>query len=120
MSPELLDPYRFGFEDSRPTKESDCYAVGMVIYEVLSGRAPFTYFKTFIVILKVTQGERPERPEGAEGAWFTDDLWAMLELCWVPQPEGRPSIEAVLGCLERVSRPSPPQIDDDVTMDEDD
>jgi serine/threonine protein kinase len=123
MSPELLDPDQFGFKDSRPTKESDCYALGMVIYEVLSGQAPFTPYKDFIVMRKVTEGERPERPIGAEGAWFTDDLWAMLELCWVPQPESRPSIEAVLGCLERVSRvwrPPPPQMDDDVTMDEDD
>jgi len=37
MSPELLDPERFGMpesEDNRPTRESDCYALGMVIYEV--------------------------------------------------------------------------------------
>jgi len=37
MSPELLDPERFGIpesEDSRPTRQSDCYALGMVIYEV--------------------------------------------------------------------------------------
>ena len=34
MSPELLDPERFGVEGDRPTKESDCYAFGMVIYEV--------------------------------------------------------------------------------------
>jgi serine/threonine protein kinase len=34
MSPELLHPERFGFTDTRPTKESDCYAFGMVIYEV--------------------------------------------------------------------------------------
>lgn len=34
MSPELLDPERFGASDDRPTKESDCYALGMVIYEV--------------------------------------------------------------------------------------
>jgi len=37
MSPELLDPERFGMpepEDNRPTKQSDCYALGMVIYEV--------------------------------------------------------------------------------------
>jgi len=37
MSPELLDPQRFGMpaaEDNRPTKQSDCYALGMVIYEV--------------------------------------------------------------------------------------
>ena len=35
MSPELLDPPRFG-SDGRPTPESDCYALGMVIYEVSS------------------------------------------------------------------------------------
>ena len=37
MSPELLDPERFGVpesEGSRPTRQSDCYALGMVIYEV--------------------------------------------------------------------------------------
>ena len=32
MSPELLDPDRFGANG--PTRESDCYALGMVIYEV--------------------------------------------------------------------------------------
>jgi len=34
MSPELLDPERFGITDYRPTKKSDCYALGMVVYEV--------------------------------------------------------------------------------------
>jgi len=33
MSPELLYPQRFD-SDGRPTRESDCYALGMVIYEV--------------------------------------------------------------------------------------
>lgn len=33
MSPELLDPPRFG-SNGRPTRESDCYALGMVVYEV--------------------------------------------------------------------------------------
>ena len=35
--PELLDPERFGMPESegnRPTRQSDCYALGMVIYEV--------------------------------------------------------------------------------------
>ena len=41
MSPELLDPERFDLKETRPTKESDCYALGMVIYEVLSGQTPF-------------------------------------------------------------------------------
>jgi len=37
MSPELLDPERLGMPESegnRPTRQSDCYALGMVIYEV--------------------------------------------------------------------------------------
>jgi len=37
MSPELLHPEMFGMpesENNRPTRQSDCYALGMVIYEV--------------------------------------------------------------------------------------
>ena len=37
MSPELLDPERFGNSDGRQTKQSDCYALGMVVYEVGEG-----------------------------------------------------------------------------------
>jgi len=123
MSPELLDPDQFGLKDSKPTKESDCYALGMVIYEVLSGQAPFAPFKDFIVMRKVIDGERPELPEGAERAWFTGDLWQILVLCWEAQPGSRPSIAAVRGCLERASRtwkPPARSADEDVEMDEDD
>jgi hypothetical protein len=34
MSPELLDPSRLEGRDPRPTKESDRFALGMVVYEV--------------------------------------------------------------------------------------
>lgn len=34
MSPGLLLPERFEFADTGPTKKSDCYALGMLIYEV--------------------------------------------------------------------------------------
>jgi len=122
MSPELLDPDQFGLKDSKPTKESDCYALGMVVYEVLSGQAPFAQSKDFIVMRKVIEGERPEIPEGAEKAWFTGDLWRMLQLCWETQPRSRPSIAAVQGCLERTSRawePPAPSADQDAEMDED-
>ena len=43
MSPELLDPELFGIpqlEGDRPTRQSDCYALGMVIYEVRVCRSP--------------------------------------------------------------------------------
>jgi len=104
MSPEIPNPDLFGFKDSRPTKESDRYALGMVILEVLSGQPPLASDKDFIVMRKIIEGGRPGRPKGPEGEWFGDDLWRMLELCWAMPPESRPSIEAVLGCLERVRR----------------
>ena len=53
MSPELLDPDRFGFEDTRPSNESDCYALGVVIYSVLSGRVPFAQSKNPAVVFKL-------------------------------------------------------------------
>jgi serine/threonine protein kinase len=43
MSRELLDPELFGIpqsEGDRPTRQSDCYALGMVIYEVRVRESP--------------------------------------------------------------------------------
>ena len=111
MSPELIYPETLGFDRSRPTKQSDCYALGMVIYEVLSGQRPFAPARGPIVILKVLDGERPERPQGVEGKLFTDAIWRLLKLCWEPQPSDRPSAETVLLCLEGGSPSSEPPSD---------
>ena len=96
MSPELISPQTFGFENARPTKRSDCYALGMVIYETISGHLPFHRYGDLNVIAMVLQHKRPRR-----GVEFTESVWKMLELCWAPQPSHRPSIEDVLLCLER-------------------
>jgi len=100
MSPELLYPERFGLKKSRPTKESDCYALGMVVYEVLSGQIPFHPSAPFTVIGKVLEGKRPVRLKGEGGRLFTDAIWRLLELSWEEQPCDRPKAKAVLSCLE--------------------
>ena len=124
MSPELLSPGSFGLQDSRPTKESDCYALGMLIYEVLSGRPPFAQHKGTVVILKVMGGERPERPRGTQAEWFTDGLWGMLERCWRPQPHDRPGLDTLLQHLESLTpqlrSPSTPTTNEDVVTGTDD
>jgi len=100
MSPELLFPDKFGLKETRPTKASDCYALGMMVYVVLSGQTPFNQHPFFTVVMRVLEGERPERPEGMQGVRFTDIIWGMLELCWKPQPSDRIDAKAVLWGLE--------------------
>ena len=118
MSPELLDPD----QRCRPSKESDCYALGMVIYEVLSGQTPFASCKNFLVPKMVVEGEHPERPSGIRGALFSDDLWTMLEQCWSVQPEDRPATATMLKQLEHDSEDWEPiltAVEDDGEMDDD-
>ena len=98
MSPELIYPEHFGIEKSRPTKSSDCYALGMVIYETVSGKLPFHEHTDFAVSLKVVGGKRPRRR-----AKFKESLWKMLEWCWAYRSDDRPSVEDVLQCLETIS-----------------
>ena len=122
MSPERIAPEKFGFKNSRPTIPSDCYALGMVIYEIVSGNVPFHKDTDLAVFMKVVvEGAHPTR-----GMMFTTDLWGMLERCWAPGPNDRPSIEDVLRCLEMTTdllEPPPGAdegTDDDEETDEDD
>ena len=118
MSPEFFDPE---IQDCSPTKYSDCYALGMVIYEVLSGHVPFYKFSNLVIPGMIFGGKRPSRPEGSEGVWFRDDVWTVLEHCWTSQPNDRPGVEEVLQCLEEASRvwmsPSPQAIASPSTSD---
>ena len=114
-SPELFYPEKFGLTECRPTGPSDCYALGMVVYEVLSGKAPFYCDKGFVVIAKVLDGERPKRPRESGEGWFRDDIWNLLERCWTPRPGCRPRVEAVHRCLKDAmtgTLPSPLMIAD--------
>jgi serine/threonine protein kinase len=103
MSPELIDPQQFGLQHCRPTESSDCYALGMVIYETISGNMPFHEDADLTAFVKVLQGRRP--PPGAK---FGEDLWEMLGRCWESQPSSRPSIRDVLQYLEVLSNSPEP------------
>ncbi|KAF9649062.1 kinase-like protein [Thelephora ganbajun] len=116
MSPELIDPQRFGFKKNRPTRSSDRYALEMVIYETISGDLPFHEHADLTVFMKVMEGKHPTR-----GVRFPESLWKMVELCWSSHPKNRPSIGDVLRCLEMVSNTSePPSIGVDEEMEEND
>jgi serine/threonine protein kinase len=97
MGPEMIDPQKFGSkENGGRTISSDCYALGMVIYETISGNMPFYEHSDLIVTMKVVKGKHPTRGSGVPRR-----LWSMLERCWASPPDNRPEVRDVLKCLRR-------------------
>ena len=121
MSPELLDPARFG-SNGRLTYESDCYALGMVIYEVnqlhlprwslsliypslvLTGLRPFYRLSFFVAAIRVVLGGlRPEKPVDAESLGFSEFLWGLVQSCWSESSSARPTSQQLLDYLSPAS-----------------
>ena len=110
LSPELIHQVRSNFKRSRPTKESDLYALGMVIFEVLSGEGPFLgeeYAGLWkgdhsALCTSIIRGVCPKIPTA--GARFPDALWRIAEQCWSHNPKDRPTPRAVIRSLEKASK----------------
>jgi len=47
----------------------------------------------------ILEGVRPKKPEGAKWLGFNDELWRVVELCWLEDREGRPGVGDILSCL---------------------
>ena len=47
----------------------------------------------------ITEGDRPEKPEGAKRLGFSNELWRMVERCWMEDRNTRPGVEAICSCL---------------------
>lgn len=114
MAPELLNPEKFGKTNSRPTRPADVYALGMVIYEVLTGFDPFydQEFGTIQLVCRVLDGARPTKPGEAEEIGFGSGTWELVNKCWRTKSAKRPTIERVLTHLARVSGSSTVPRDD--------
>jgi len=111
MSPELLDPLRFG-SSGRSTRESDCYALGMVVYEVsrlrssqlsliypsqvLTGLRPFYHLWAYLPVPAILRGERPEKPLDAKSLGFAYTLWELVQSCWSESSSTRPTARQLL------------------------
>jgi serine/threonine protein kinase len=114
MSPELL----FN-QNSPPTCESDCHALGMVIYEVsrcahrsgpsltrhqvLTGLRPFHHLGHYAAVIAVREGERPGKPLNAESLGFSDTLWRLITACWSKSSSARPTAQQLLHYFQGAS-----------------
>ncbi|KAH8832216.1 kinase-like domain-containing protein [Flagelloscypha sp. PMI_526] len=110
MAPELLNS-----EFSLPNpdrRKRDIYAFGCTCLEICANEAPFsTQPLDYMVCLDVMQGRRPPRPSRDQ---VSDQLWSLIESCWLDTPLSRPDINLVLSRL-RTKRPKPHSSDEKET-----
>ncbi|KAG7095933.1 hypothetical protein E1B28_006617 [Marasmius oreades] len=100
LAPELLS-------GSGTSKESDMYAYGCVCFEIFTGSHPFPEIANeMAVAFNVAQGKRMTRPQRI--AELSDDMWAIMESCWNPDPSARPSAEDVLSKVKPLAPISTP------------
>lgn len=71
-------------DGAKASKAADVYAFGVVCWEMLTGKFPFSELTTFQVIKALSSGERPEIPKGTN-ARFTK----LIESCWQQDPDKR-------------------------------
>ena len=96
MAPELLHSTRFGLEKGVPSKEADIYALGMTVYQVLTGKWPFYPKRETEIMHVVISGVRPPKPENAEEIGMTEAVWELVRECWKEDRTKRPDISEVL------------------------
>ncbi|EMD33056.1 hypothetical protein CERSUDRAFT_87399 [Gelatoporia subvermispora B] len=101
MAPELLDPEHFGLERAELSAQSDIFALGMIIWELFTGRIPYYHLqKDAQVMSSILRNMRPLRPVQAVSFGLDDDIWELAEACWAENLRERPPMAVVLGRLK--------------------
>ncbi|KAG9023106.1 hypothetical protein FRB95_013556 [Tulasnella sp. JGI-2019a] len=93
MSSEVMD-------GGSKTFESDIYAFGMTIVEILSGFVPLPDLFHVPFIRAIIKGQRPPyEPASRLGQDFTR-LWTIASACWVSDPSRRPTADRIVDFIE--------------------
>jgi len=80
------------------TKATDVWAYGMVVYELLTGAAPYAHLKNDLrVAMAIANGQIPSVPTLLWCQWDQDGhlLWNICQTCWRTAPTNRHTMEHI-------------------------
>jgi len=95
MPPELFKLQ----EKCRLTMKADVYALGMILYQVISGQAPFSGFSAPQIVVYISQGKRLSLPAEFE----REDIRELYSRLISTEVEDRPTFQDVVNQLQEVS-----------------
>ncbi|KAL5638310.1 hypothetical protein ACGC1H_005108 [Rhizoctonia solani] len=125
MSPEILltDDEAGACKIPIKTLESDIFAFGLVIRELLGNEIPYAEIQSIPHVIRlIASGSRPSRPKNAiANEWLCDKIWEIVEATLANNPKLRPTAPEVSQRFSsvpivnrhtprrRVSEPNPPR-----------
>ncbi|CUA70595.1 Focal adhesion kinase 1 [Rhizoctonia solani] len=98
-APEIIQ------EETKATQASDVYALGMVIFEVITGTIPYAGAKDPAILYHVLARKIPARPEThiPTGLEQADQLWSIITRCWAYDPNERPKAGEVRNVMASIT-----------------
>ncbi|UZO27050.1 uncharacterized protein OCT59_019259 [Rhizophagus irregularis] len=92
---EYMEPQRFVFINHKKTKKSDIYGLGVLLWEISSGRSPFHGIPRPLLCTHIYHNNLRETP--IEGTPLK--YQQLYQKCWENDPNLRPDIEEVYDIL---------------------
>jgi serine/threonine protein kinase len=92
-----MDPQCLKIKNYKKDKKSDIYSLGVLLWEITSGRPPFSESTEFMVSSYIINNVREEPIEGTPS-----EYQELYQECWKEDPNLRPNINQVYEILNKL------------------
>src|SRR5438045_307656 len=89
-TPAYVEPQCFINNNYKRNEKSDIYSLGVLFWEISSGKPPFSEIYIFKVILDIVKGKR-ETPISSTPFKYQQ----LYEKCWKEEPNQRPDVDEI-------------------------
>ena len=97
VAPEIMKTDRTKLEQDPYTKNSDVYSLGVLLWQISSGKTPFEDQDKNTLFVTIMSGIKEKRMPDTP-----DDYYDLYNQCWNDEPEARPATEYVYNVLKRL------------------